>query len=137
MMLIDGVRFGDFHYAAYADIPDIRSQRYLPPAATNIQMRKHANGYLARYQLPASELTAYLDNMWKEHGSQSAVERGVFFGEGQPVDPETFAMQFGELGWECPPQTIMYSSPSEADGGGAFYYVDAANGMVYQRTGFW
>ncbi len=72
-----------------------------------------------------------------EFGEHSAVERGGFFDEGKPVNPETFNRTFADLGWDCPSDAIVYYSPSEADGGGATYYVDAVAGLVYQRTGFW
>lgn len=137
MSLVDSVRFGDFQYSSYSDIPDWRSQRYLPELAIAIQMRKHANGYFARYKMPNAEFKAYLEDQWKKYGQHSAVERNGFMDEGKPVDAESFNMTFAELGWNCPPGAIVYYSPSEADGGGATYYVDAAAGLVYQRTGFW
>lgn len=137
MMVVDAVRFGDFSYASYDDIPDFRSQRYLPQVATNITMRKHANGYLARYTISAEDFRLYLDDLWDKYGDRSAVKRGGFSDEGKPVEPQTFAMEFGHLGWECPSHAIVFYSPSEGDGGGATYYVDAEAGLVFQRTGFW
>ena len=137
MMAIDAFRFGDFRYASYNDVPDVRSQRYLPESATDIQMRKHANGYFARYRLSSDAFNLYLDDIWQEYGEQSAVERGGFSDEGESVDPESFNMTFRDLGWDCPPNTIVYYSPREPDGGGATYYVDSSSNLVFQRTGFW
>ncbi|QDS98680.1 hypothetical protein [Adhaeretor mobilis] len=137
MIAVDAFRFGDFSYASYNDISDFRSQRYLPEAATDIQMRRHGNGYFARYKLSSDEFNSYLDNLWQKFGEYSAVERGGFSDEGESVDPESFAMTFGDLGWDCPPEAIVYYSPSEGDGGGATYYVDSNSGLVFQRTGFW
>ena len=136
-MAVDAVRFGDFSYASYDDIPDFRSQRYLPGNATDIRMRKHGNGCLARYKLPASDFEAYLDEQWKAFGKHSAHQRGDFHDEGKSFSPESFQNTFAGLGWDCPKNGIAYYSPSEGDGGGAKYYVDAANGVVFQRTGFW
>ena len=137
MVAVDAVRFGDFRYASYSDIPDFRSQRYLPENAIDIAMRKHSNGYYARYKISTDDFKSYLDDLWQEHGQYSAVERGRFFDEGNPVDAESFRMTFGSLGWECPSEAIIYHSPSEADGGGATYYVDSDSDLVFQRTGFW
>lgn len=137
MMVVDAVRFGDFQYASYDDIPDFRSQRYLPKLATDIKMRKHPNGYLARYKISAGEFASYLDDLWDKYGDHSSVERNGFVDEGKPVDSESFDMTFGDLGWDCPADAMVYYSPSEEDGGGATYYVDADAGLVYQRTGFW
>jgi len=137
MMAVDSVRFGDFEYASYSDIPDFRSQRYLPEAATDITMRKHENGYWARYNISASDFTSYLDELWNKYGELSAVERGHFSDEGKSANPEKFDLTFGDLGWDCPLNAIVYYSPTESDGGGATYYVDIYAGLVFQRTGFW
>lgn len=74
-MAVDAFRFGDFSYSAYDQIPDFRSQRYMPESATDIQIRKHANGYLARYTLAADEFNLYLDGMWQQYREDSTVER--------------------------------------------------------------
>ena len=137
MIAVDAVRFGDFTYASYDDIPDFRSQRYLPELAADIRMRKHSNGYLARYKISAHDFESYLDELWNKYGEYSAVERGGFHDDQKPIKPEAFNMTFGDLGWDCPPNGIVYYSPSEGDGGGATYYVDTKAGVVFQRTGFW
>lgn len=136
-MAVDAVRFGDFSYASYDDIPDFRSQRFLPSNATEIRMRKHSNGYLACYKLPIRDFEAYIDDLWNTFVKHSAHQRSDFQDEGNPLNPESFKDTFGCLGWDCPTNAIVYDSPSEGDGGGATYYVDAANGVVFQRTGFW
>lgn len=137
MMVVDSVRFGDFNYASFDDIPDFRSRRYLPEKAEDIQIRKCFNGYLARYQLSSHEFNAYLDNLWRMYGTDSASEREGGQDEGQAADPESFRMWFGELGWDFPIHAVVYQSPREPDGGGATYIVDAENGIVFQRTSFW
>ena len=137
MTAVDAIRFGDFRYATRDEIPDFRSRRYLPEGATDIQMRKHSNGYLARYKLSSDDFNSYLDDLWDKYGEYSAVERGEFSDEGKSVDPKSFDMTFGDLGWDCESGAIVYYSPSEGDGGGATYYVDIASDLVFQRTGFW
>ncbi|MEP3479626.1 MAG: hypothetical protein ABJZ55_10295 [Fuerstiella sp.] len=137
MTAVDAVRFGDFTYGSYHDIPDFRSQRYLPEVAADITMRKHGNGYFARYKITAQDFESYLDNLWEKYGEFSAIERGGFGDEGEPVNPQEFNMAFGDLGWDCPSNTIVYYGPSEDDGGGATYYVAVEAGFVFQHTGFW
>lgn len=136
-LVVDAVRFGDFTYASYDEIPDFRSRRYLPFEATEIQMHKRASGYSARYNISPQDFAKYLDDLWEEYGESSAVARGESYREGKPVDPELFERRFGFLGWECPTSVIIYESPSESDGGGAEYHVDANSGVVYQSTVFW
>ncbi|WP_236621257.1 hypothetical protein [Rhodopirellula sallentina] len=137
MLVTDSIRFGHFHYDSFEAIPDFRSQRYLPTAASNIEMHKHANGYRARYDISAADFEAYLDGLWTQYGEHSAVERGGFMDEGQTVSPELFNHTFDGLNWTCPATAIVYYSPSEGDGGGATYYYDADAGLMFQRTGFW
>lgn len=137
MVAVDAIRFGDFRYASYDDIPDFRSQRYLPELAVDIRMRKHSNGYRARYKLSGNEFQAYLNELWQKYGEFSAVPRREFADEEKSVDPKVFQVTFGDLGWDCSSEGIIYHSPSEGDGGGATYYVDANAGVVFQRTGFW
>lgn len=134
---VDSFRFGDFHYSSHDDVPDFRSQRYLPEAATDIQMRKHGNGYRARYTISASDFHSYLDDLWKQYSEQSAVARGGFGDEGRSFEPEVFHTTFKGLGWNCPSGATIYHSPSEADGGGATYFFDSDAGLAFQRTGFW
>ena len=137
MEIVDVIRFGDFSYASYDDIPDFRSQRYLPTGATDIQMRKHYNGYFARYRLSSEDFNSYLDELWQKYGEYSAVERGEMHDDDESVDQKSFDRTFRGLGWDCPADANVYHSPSEGDGGGATYYVDTVSDLVFQRTGFW
>lgn len=103
-------------------------------------MRKHANGYFARYKLSAADFMIYLDNLWQKYGEFSAADRGDHHNEGRSIntiDPESFTRTFADLGWDRPTDAIVYYSPTESDGGGAIYYVDTDSGQVFQRTGFW
>ena len=136
-MMVDAVRFGDFTYASYSDIPDFRSQRYLPEAATSITMRKYGSGYYAHYKISELDFESYLNGLLKTYGEYSAVKRGGFSNEGEAIDREYFNAIFSDLGWDCPANGIVYHSPSEGDGGGATYYLDPEKGEAFQRTGFW
>jgi hypothetical protein len=137
MYLVDQTRFGYFEYPLFDDVKDFRAERYLPTAATQIKMHKHANGYRAQYKITDADFHAYLDRLWKQYGQYSSVKRGEMSGEGSPVSVEEFDLVFTGLDWTCPSGAIEYYGPSEADGGGATYYFDASAGVVYQRTGYW
>jgi cell division protein FtsW (lipid II flippase) len=137
MFVVDEIRFGDFEYATFDDVNDFRAERYLPTAATNIAMQKHANGYRARYSISSDDFHAYLDNLWHLYGEYSAVERGRMFGEGLPAHNEEQEAFFSDLGWPPLKNATVYYSPSEADGGGARYYFDSNAGVAMQRTGYW
>jgi len=137
MYLVDAMRFGYFEYATFDDVNDFRAERYLPTAASNIKMHKHANGYRAQYTISDAEFHAYLDKLWAEFGEFSAVERGEMSGEGSPASQEELERLFSEFDWKSLENAIEYYSPTEADGGGATYYFDCEGGVAYQRTGYW
>ena len=137
MVAVDAFRFGDFNYGSYDDIQDARFQRYMPESATDIQMRKRPGGFDARYKLSPEAFDSYLDSLWLQYGELSSVARGGFSDEGKVVDTDTFNQRFGDPGWDCPADAIVYYGPSESDGGGAVYYVDSDSNLVFQHTGFW
>lgn len=136
-MTVDSVRFGDFSYASYEYIPDLRSRCHVPKKATDIKMRKHAGGNFSRYKLPADEFESHLDNLWRQHGEHSAFERGALSDEGKSVGLDYLNMTFGDLGWELPSDAIVHYSPHGGNGSGSKYYVDPDSEVVFQHTGFW
>ena len=137
MYVVDGMRFGNFEYATFADVKDFRAERYLPRSAAKIKMQKHANGYRAQYLISDASFHAYLDSLWNEYGKYSVVKRGEMSGDGEPASREELEHVFSDLGWNPLENAIEYYSPTEADGGGATYYYDASDGVAYQRTGYW
>ncbi len=137
MYLIDNAQFGYFEYNTFGDVKDFRVERLLPTTASQIKMYKRSNGYRAKYVISEVDLHAFLDNLWKQYGKNSPVQRSTLFGEGATVSSEELHRMFSELGWPPLTDAIEYHSPAEADGGGATYYFDASVGIVYQRTGYW
>ncbi|TWT65916.1 hypothetical protein Pla123a_48270 [Posidoniimonas polymericola] len=134
---IDALRFGRFDYADVSQIDDFRARRYLPDAAVDIEMHKHAQGYRARYSISEADFQSYLDGLWETYGSRSAVERGGYAGEESAADATTMQLAFGDLGWPTLESAVEFHSPTEPDGGGAVYYFDRQTGIAYQRTGYW
>lgn len=137
MVVVDLIRFGHFEYASYSDIDDPRSKRYLPEAASDIQMHRHAQGYRARYKISKEDFDHYLDELWDKYGQYSSTERGGYWNDGQAATQQDFDSDFGSLNWESLENAIIYYSPTEDDGGGAIYYFDRDEGIAMQRTGYW
>lgn len=133
---LDARRFGIFQYASCSDVRDFRVERYLPPAAKTITLEKTAMGHRAKYSITEAELREYIDQLWNKFGQRSAVPRGDST-EGETARPNEFERWFKDLEWPTPKNTICFHSPTEADGGGAIYFLDPDTGTVYQRAGYW
>ncbi len=137
MYLIDNAQFGYFEYNTFEDVKDFRVERLLPTTASQIKMYKRSNGYRAKYAISEADLHAFLDNLWKQYGRNSPVQRDTLLGEVTTVSSDKLHLVFSELGWSMLTEAVEYHSPSEADGGSATYYFDASVGIVYQQTGYW
>jgi len=128
MSIVDVYRFGEFHYDSFADVNDFRAERYLPVEARDITMVKRVGRYYARYSISESQLTAYLDGLWKPSHP--------------PISNDKYAADdcnriFEEVGWPTLTNPICLISPIEDDGGGAHYFFDREAEVVYQHTGYW
>ncbi|MCA9238646.1 MAG: hypothetical protein KDA37_00525 [Planctomycetales bacterium] len=134
--IVDARRFGTFEYDDYSRVQDFRVERYLPPAAEKITLKKHPQGYVAKYEISESELAAYLDGLWERYGHLSASTRDQL-DDGTTVSYESFALSFQAVDWPPLKSATSYHSPVESDGGGASYYFDVESGVVYQHAGYW
>ena len=102
MLVVDSIRFGEFHYQSYADIPDVRSRRYMRELANDIQIRKYAAGYQARYSISADDFQRALDRLWTER--VNSVTNRV---EGTQVDLQSVQSKFSRLHWKWPHHAIQ------------------------------
>ena len=136
MSVLDARRFGVFQYAKYDDVRDFRIERFLPPTAKAITLEKTAMGHRAKYSITEPELREYIDQLWNEFGHLSAVPRGDS-SEREMANPDEIELRFQGLGWPVLKNAICFSSPTEADGGGATYYYDPDSGTAYHRAGYW
>src|SRR5262245_2312760 len=73
--ILDKLRFGVFQYETFAEVNDVRIERYLPPKARQITVDKFAQGHRAKYTISESDLMAFLDGLWTKYGSRSAMSR--------------------------------------------------------------
>ncbi len=134
MFLVDGTRFGNFEFATFKDINDPRAKRYLPPTATAIKMNLQASGYRAQYRISDEELRTFVDRLWEKSDGSARKTRQEIHG----IDfSEEVKDLFGDLSWEPIGHVVSYQSPTAADGGGAVYYFDPSQGVVYQGTVYW
>lgn len=140
MHVVNAQRFGLFHYDSFADVQDFRIERFLPKKARDIGLYKNTdgNGYRAKYSISENDLKEYLDDLWSHYGDDAAIaEKRNAMGFGKPVSPRdcilVFKKNFEELGWSQFESAVKYHSV----GGGSRYYLDAANGVVYQDAYYW
>ncbi|WP_417737251.1 hypothetical protein [Rosistilla oblonga] len=136
MTIVDGQRFGIFNYGTYAEVQDFRIERYLPTSARDITLDKFAMGHRAKYTITETELTTYLDSLWIEAGTNSAISRDAL-DDGSSVSFDQIAHDFDGLNWPLLSTVIQFHSPIQGDGGGATYYFDPSTNIAYHRAGYW
>ncbi|MBA4031283.1 MAG: hypothetical protein C0478_10410 [Planctomyces sp.] len=136
MSIVDARRFGVFQYATFADINDVRVQRYLPTTARYITLEKSAMGHRAKYSISESDLRAHLDEQWALRGQYSTIPRDKI-GDGSIVSEETVARLFGDLGWTIPESVTEWHTPVGGNGAGATYFYDPTTGTAFHRAGYW
>ncbi len=136
MKIVDARRFGVFEYDSFDEVQDFRVERFLPPAARKITLKKSFIGHHAKYLISESELKSYVDGLWDRYGKNSVVPRSKFK-DGEPVKGEEIEMDFQGLNWPRMKEAIRFYSPTEDDGGGATYFFDPASGTAYHRAGYW
>lgn len=136
MALIDSQRFGIFQYHSPSEVNDLRVARYLPAKARSITLKKFPAGHYARYAISKADLLSYLDTLWDNDGPHSAISRDQLR-DGEPVPVDYIDHVFADVKWPALKNPIEFHSPIESDGGGATYYFDATNEIVYHRAGYW
>lgn len=134
--VLDAHRFGTFSYDAFHEVDDFRVERYLPTRARNITVEKFPMGHRAKYEITKPELVAYLDDLWRRAGENSATSRDDL-DDGSVRSYDQFSHQFDGLNWPVLKTAVELHSPKQNDGGGATYYFDESTNTVYHRAGYW
>ncbi|WP_437203353.1 hypothetical protein [Planctomicrobium sp. SH664] len=148
MGIVDRFRFGTFEFATASEVKDFRIERFLPPTATAITLRKDPTGHWARYSIPESDLQAFVEGLWKRSGEHSAIPREELPSppRASPVasasDTRTlirseFQRKFEATGWETPSTLLEMHGPVEPDGGGVIYFYDPITQAAYHRGRYW
>ncbi|TWU39581.1 hypothetical protein [Novipirellula artificiosorum] len=136
MSFMDATRFGVFYYDDFAEVKDLRVERYLPPAARVITLDKFAMGHRAKYTISETELRDYLDQLWLETDGRSAIPREELE-DGDAATYDEFDYRFEGLDWPPLERAFEFHSPVQRDGGGANYFFDPTSNTVYQQAGYW
>jgi len=136
MSVIDSQRFGTFEHATFAEVNDFRVERYLPPAAREITLRKHGTGFRAKFSIAQSDLDTYLNTMWNKYAIHSTTRRGEMESD-RPLSADSHDDMFGDLGWEHLPDAIEYCGPQGQNGAGFTIWFSPSAEIAYERAGYW
>lgn len=122
----------DAHHAKRGGIwwPE-RCRNLIPPAATDITLRRDLLDHYATYTVSEKDLNAFLDQCFARPG-----EALDSFGERSPAKPETIGNAIGPLGWVMTKDTVMYSYTA-SNGGVHNFYHDTRTGLTYQSSAYW
>lgn len=135
--VVDRFRFGAFSYADFADVNDFRVQRFLPPAARDITVKKHASGFIAKYRIYEPELSAFLDELWAQHGAQSSLQRNEL-SPGAASDEQQHQVNFdSQVNWPFIPGMKIHPGPVAPTGASFTIWYSAGAGIAYQRAAYW
>ena len=118
----------DTHHASRKSIwwPE-RGRNLIPPAATEITLRRDLLDHYALYTVSEQDLTAFLNMRFARPG-----EVLDSFSERSPVNPETVGNAVGPLGWVVTEDTVVYTYTA-SNGGAHHYHHDAKTGRTSTR----
>ena len=132
----DHFRFGRFSHSNYDQINDFRVQRYMPPAASNVDVDKYASGFRARYEISPDELDQWIDGLWQRYGDVSAISRDEL--EREPLDNLEYTSHvFDGLPWQPKIGCEEISGPVAGNGAGFTVWYNRSDGIAYERAGYW
>ena len=129
----DAVRFGESRHATADGVDAPEVARWLPPAATEIDVHRYATGFEARYAIGGDDLRAWVDAERARWGGNAADER-------RP--PEPAASPYGGplfrwADWPTPDDLIWFDGPHAANGAGFTIWYSPSEGRAYQTAGYW
>lgn len=122
----------DTHHASRSSIwwPE-RGRNLIPPAATDITLRRDLLDHYAIYTITEKDLNAFLDKRFARPG-----EALDSFSERSPANPENIGNAIGPLGWIVTKDTVEYTYVA-SNGGAHNYYHDTKTGRTYQSSAYW
>jgi hypothetical protein len=120
------------HHASRGSIwwPE-RCRNLIPPAATDITLRRDFLDHYATYTLSEKDLNAFLDQRFARPG-----EALDSFSERSPAKPGTIGNVIGPLGWVMTEDAVLYSYTA-SNGGAHDFYHDTKTGLTYQSSAYW
>ncbi len=117
MTILDQYRFGVFEYVGYDAVNDLRVERFLPDAATDITIEKSSRGYRAKFSISCESLEDWFDESWNRDGESSVVPRDNEESS-IPITSDAFEIQYGDLGWPPLEDAVEYVGPTAPNGAG-------------------
>jgi hypothetical protein len=122
----------DTHHASRDGIwwPE-RCRNLIPPAATDITLRRDVLDHYATYTVSEKDLNAFLDKRFARPG-----EALDSFSERSSVNPKNIGNAIGPLGWVVTEDTVVYTYTA-SNGGAHSYYHDTKTGLTYQSSAYW
>lgn len=136
MYVLDGFRFGVFHYPTFEAVRDSRVERYLPPPARDITINKYPQGYVARFSIGQDELDRWFDDYWNTYAERSATKRGeVVSPMKSPPAKFDAALQIAPGSYTG--DWIEFVGPSARNGAGFVLWYNSDASIAYQRGGYW
>lgn len=132
--IIDPFRFGEFKYKSYDDIGSRMVRRYLPAAATDLNVIQSQGGNVAVYTISRSELQA-----WITEFSEGKDELNFYVPSKatEEVLDHDRDYQFKRFGWDLPIDAIKYNAPLAFNGAGFEVWHSASKNMAFQYSGYW
>jgi hypothetical protein len=135
MRVIDGHRFGVFEYPTFAGVADMRVERYLPHAATEITLEKRAGGFRAKFRIDEAQLRSYVDASWNESGGRSVAKRDE--SSSIALKDTQWHRLFDDLGWPPLDDAKEFQGPTAANGAGFVVWYSPSKSIAYERAGYW
>jgi hypothetical protein len=108
-----------------------RGRNLIPPAASEITLRRDLLDHYAVYTVTEKELNVFLDKRFAPPGKTLNS-----FSERLAADPDTVGIEIGPFGWEVTKNTVSYDYCA-SNGGVHSYYHDTKTGLTYQSSAYW
>jgi hypothetical protein len=134
--LVDTQRFGIAHYPNHQAIWNFHAPGSIPLQATEITIDRFASGHRARFKISKSDLERWLDEIWRERGESSVIDRELR-DQRSVVKAIDFPAEFGVYGWKPAAETILYSGPVSARGSSFEIWYSTEEDMAYQSCSYW
>lgn len=108
-----------------------RGRHLIPPAATDITLRRALLDHYATYTISERDLNDFLNKRFASNGKKLDS-----FGHRTRANPKLIGKEVGPLGWVVTEDAVLYSY-SASNGGGHDYYHDSKTGRTYQDSAYW
>jgi hypothetical protein len=134
-LLVDTRRFGLGHYPMHQAISNFHAPQLIPKAAREISIDKFASGHRANFKVGRADLEEWLDDLWKEHGNDSTLQRDRV--RSSDFIATDFPEEFLAYGWKPAIEMTKYASPVSPRGAGFEIWYSPSDEIACQRCSYW